>query len=255
MNYDAVLSIVRGVRELVLPHFGSAPVLSQKTEKAADVVTELDIRAEAYLAKELAELEPSVRFFGEERGGEVSERFWLCDPIDGTAHFIRGLPLCSSMLSHIENGQVVFTAIYDFVNDHMYHAIKGKGAYCDGAPIRVNTRPLREAYCVVETHIEKEENRALYLELRKRAGGLPAFYNCGFDFSMIASGRLEGRILFDPFGQDWDYAPSLLVSEAGGIVANIGKRTYDYRNHNFIAANPIVYKDLTEGPNALFPIS
>ena len=58
---------------------------------------------------------------------------------------------------------------------------------------------------------------------------------------------LGARIMISRLG-------SLLVQEAGGIVANIGKRTYDYRNGNFIAANPVVFRELTEGPDALFPI-
>ena len=62
---------------------------------------------------------------------------------------------------------------------------------------------------------------------------------------------------WDPldYGKDYDFAPgSLLVSEAGGVVANIGKTTYDYRNLNFIASNRPVFTALTEGAGALFPI-
>ena len=77
----------------------------------------------------------------------------------------------------------------------------------------------------------------------------------GFEFAMVASGKLDGRLCFDSYGKDYDFAPgSLLVEEAGGVVANIGSREYDYRNGNFIAANPLVFKQLTEGPDAIFPI-
>ena len=44
------------------------------------------------------------------------------------------------------------------------------------------------------------------------------------------------------------------MQEAGGIVANIGSREYDYRNLEFLATNPRVFKELTEGPEAIFPI-
>ncbi len=72
---------------------------------------------------------------------------------------------------------------------------------------------------------------------------------------MVASGKLEGRVTLDPYGKIWDYAPgSLLVSEVGGIVTNIGKETYDYRNLNSIVTNPIIYKELTEGETAIFPV-
>ena len=72
---------------------------------------------------------------------------------------------------------------------------------------------------------------------------------------LVATGKIEGRVNFDPWGKDYDYAAgSLLVQEAGGIVANLGKRTYDYRNYDYIAASPTMYKVLTEGPDAIFPI-
>jgi fructose-1,6-bisphosphatase/inositol monophosphatase family enzyme len=73
---------------------------------------------------------------------------------------------------------------------------------------------------------------------------------------MVASGKLDGRLALDPWGQDWDFAPgSLLVTEAGGIATNLGKNTYDYRNHNYIIANPLVHEELTVGPRALFPVA
>lgn len=79
--------------------------------------------------------------------------------------------------------------------------------------------------------------------------------SAGFEYAMVASGKLEGRITLDAYGKIWDYAPgSLLISEAGGIVTNIGKETYDYRNLNAIATNPVIYRELTQGADAIFPI-
>jgi fructose-1,6-bisphosphatase/inositol monophosphatase family enzyme len=52
-----------------------------------------------------------------------------------------------------------------------------------------------------------------------------------------------------------DYAPgSLLVSEAGGKVANIGSTKYDFKNLDFIAANKALYDEWTKGEDAIFPI-
>lgn len=62
---------------------------------------------------------------------------------------------------------------------------------------------------------------------------------------MVASGKLDARIQFDPWGYDYDFAAgSLLVAEAGGVVTNINSSEYDYRNLDFIAASPKVYKGL-----------
>ena len=158
------------------------------------------------------------------------------------------------MVALIEKGEVVFSAIYNFVTDTMYSAEKGKGAYKDGKPIHVSNRPLRHSFFVWETHLSVKNNAEILAKLEKKSCSFKVTA-AGYEFAMIAEGRIDGRVAFDPYGQDYDFAPgTLLVKEAGGVVANIGKTTYDYRNVEFIAANPVVFKDLTEGPEALFPI-
>ena len=146
------------------------------------------------------------------------------------------------------------SVIHDFVRDDTYWAIRGGGAYCNDKKISVSQRSLKQSLISFETKLEIPENYAKYLEVRKEAG-IIATINCGFEFAMIASGKLDGRIGLDPYGMDWDFAPgSLLVSEAGGVATNIGKNTYDYENHDYVISNAIIHKELTEGDNAIFPI-
>ncbi|HCB35169.1 MAG: hypothetical protein A2W52_04040 [Candidatus Taylorbacteria bacterium RIFCSPHIGHO2_02_49_25] len=264
---SVVLSIIRRVREMLLPQYGKVEFQAKKSDRAHDTVTQADISVEEYYKKELAACYPDIAFVGEETGGNrAAKRFWLVDPIDGTSHFIRGMPFCTSQLACIENGRVVFAAIYDFVNDIMYHAERRRGAFANGEPIRVSARSFQGSYLAWETHLDKQENMSRFLRLREHCLLFKAGCS-GFEFAMVASGKLDGRLCFDPHGKDYDFAPgSLLVAEAGGIVANIGLpahvlprknssglRDYDYRNLNFIAANPLVFKELTEGPDAVFP--
>lgn len=251
-----VFAIVRGTRALSLPQWGTAAVKEKKGERGDSIVTEADLAVERQLADELGKLDSGVSFAGEEYGGSRdAARLWLADPIDGTAHYARGLPFCTTMLAYIEDGEVRLAAIYDFLNDALYHAVKGGGAFRNGEPIRVSERPYDSAYVGWESHLAKPENLARYFAMFGRA--LPFKTICaGYEFALVASGKLEGRVQFDPHGKDYDFAPgSLLVKEAGGVVANLGKRTYDYRELDFIAANPHVFAALTEGADAAFPIT
>jgi len=241
---------------MLLPHYGNAVVTNQKSDVAADVVTELDQKIEEYLREELKKIEPGASFVGEETGGDRNaERFWLVDPIDGTAHFVRGMPFCTTMVALIDRGQVVFGVIYDFVNDVMYAAEKGKGTTINGVSTHVSERPLRKAYLGWESKFETEEDRDKFFALKKLC--VPFSAMCvGYDLAMVAAGRLEGRVTFNGYGKDYDYAPgSLIVAEAGGHVANIGSTTYDYRNTNFITANPVIFEELTQGSDAIFPLA
>jgi myo-inositol-1(or 4)-monophosphatase len=137
-----VLPIVRRTRDMLLPGYGRIGELARKAGNAHSVVTELDHAVEAFLSAELQELDPDIGFVGEECGGDANaERFWLCDPIDGTVHYLRGMPYCTVMLALIEGHQVQLAAIYDFVHDIIYHAERGQGAFANGERIRVSDRP------------------------------------------------------------------------------------------------------------------
>jgi myo-inositol-1(or 4)-monophosphatase len=248
MSYkNTVLPIIREVREMVLPHYGLADIVHKKSTAPSDVVTELDQKVEKFLKDRLAEIYPDIEFVGEEYGGNRdAKKFWLVDPIDGTGHYVRGLPFCSTMLALIEDGAVIFSAIYDFVSDNMYWAEKGKGAFMNETPIQVSSRSIENSYMFYETIYQKEKNQKKFAELASRFHLLKTI-SAGWEFAMIASGKMEGRISFDPWGKDYDFAPgTFLVSEAGGVVVNINSDKYDYRNTSNIACNKRVFDEISK---------
>ena len=252
--YKSAIQAVQEAGEILAKSFGNVEVLRVKSGSAADVVTQLDIDTEKLIECRLKDQDASIGFAGEESGERKGDgRYRLLDPIDGTSHFVRGIPFCTTMLALVEDEQVIFSIIYNFVTKELFTAEKNAGAKLNGEPIQVSSRSLSEAYMAVESDLSHEQNIAKYAELRKRTTIMQTI-NCGYEFGLIASGKIDGRICFDPFGHDWDYAPgSLLVSEAGGVVANIGTSTYDFRNHDFIATNKVIYGELTAGDSALFP--
>lgn len=243
----------------LIKHFGNIEAESKNStgDVSGDIVTRLDRETEELLAQRLGAFDPSIGFRGEESGIRTDgETTWLVDPIDGTNHFVRGLPFCTTMIALIEDGQVVLSVINDFVRGEMYWAILGHGAFCNGEPIHVSQRPLSHSLVHIESKVDKPENMEAFVRMNAVAGNTFNMLNCGWDFIMIAKGLIDGRIGLDPYGFDWDFAPgSLLVTEAGGIATNIGLETYDYRNHDYIIANPLVHKALTTGEGALFPVS
>lgn len=256
MHYaDTVLPVMRETREILLRGFGKARAVNQKTDSAWSIVTQIDLDVERAVRDTLAKKFSDIEFVGEEAGGDrTRETFWLMDPIDGTAAYARGLPFCTSMLALVDKSQVTFGAVYDFLNDSMYWAERGQGAFCNDARLQVSSRDLKNAMVSFETRIEVQANAALHERLRQKTGLMKSF-SAGWEFAMVAAGRIEGRICLDPYGADYDFAPgTLLVSEAGGVVRNISSNEYDYRNLNFIASNKEIYSELTEGRGALFPL-
>lgn len=240
-----ILPIIKSAGKELLKHYGKIKVTGQKDKLAHSVVTELDLKTEKYLAKSFNKIYPAIDFFGEEFGGKKdSQRFWLVDPIDGTAHFVRGIPFCTTMVSLIDSGKVVFSAINNFVTGELFWAEIGRGARLNNQPIHVSNRKLVESYMTYEMKFDQNKNLEIFKKLCKETR-LFKTVCCGYEFGLVAQGKIDGRITIDSFGEDWDYAPgSLLVTEAGGQIINIGKKTYDYKNHDFIAGNRYVCQEI-----------
>lgn len=256
INFAKAIDIAYQAGNNLKPHFGNITDERYKTNVAANAVTKLDEETEQFLEKELKKLDSTIGFKGEEFGIKTqAERFWLADPIDGTGFFIRGVPGCTVMLALIEQEEITASIIYDFVLDFMYFAQKGKGAFVNKQRIHVSNRGLKHAFLYVETHLQDKENLSTYLSLHNACNVL-GDYPAGIHFALTAAGKIEGRIAYDPFGKDYDFAPGqLLVQEAGGVVKNIGTNSFDYKNLNYLAVNQKVYKELTSGENPIFPIT
>lgn len=255
-EYKEILNIIRETRNITLPSFGKALVIDKKSESAASIVTRIDQEVENFLAREFKKVRPDITYVGEEFGGDrTAKKYWLVDPVDGTGHYVRGIPYSTTMVSLIENGEVAFGAIYDFVNDILYHATKGQGAYANDEQINVSTRPVNHSYLAYETNLKKSE-LAINKYLSFRSVFTHMHHVCaGYEHVLVATGKIEGRIAYEAYGQDYDFAPGcLLIKEAGGIVTNIGSRYYDFKNTSYLATTPEVYRTLTEGVDALFPI-
>ncbi len=246
----------RGVGSYLREGFGLPPMYT-KSASASDVVTPYDVGAEERLRAALSPFDGGIAFYGEESGyTSANGTYWLVDPIDGTGLYVRGIPMCTTMISLIVDNVPAVGVIYDFMFDRMYAARTGGGATCNGERITVSSRSLDDAYVAIEINFLEDDNN-LYLVRSILDRTIPvALINCGWDFAHVASGSLDARIVKDGWGKDYDYAPGVvLVQEAGGVVRNIGSDTFQFGNHSFLAANPSVYESLTTGERALFPIS
>ena len=212
------------------------------------VVTTMDALVENRLHDTLAELEPSIGFAGEETGADYDQpTFWLVDPIDGTEAFIRGLPFATNMIALIHEDEPILSIIYNFTLDEFYYATKGGGATMNGHPIHVSNRKLNRAYVIFASTIKNPKLEGAPTQLKHLVKGLLNTSSSGYEFSAIASGGLDGKITYDTAGHEWDFAPgSLLVTEAGGRVQNIGSKKYNYRDVHLVASNPVIFDDLQD---------
>ena len=109
-------------------------------------VTEADRASERTIRAALGAAYPEFGLLGEEYGSDNLEGgwkkhprpVWVIDPIDGTIAYSRGLPLYSTLIALIEDGEPVLGLIDLPALDERYLGWKGGGCRRNGEPVRVS---------------------------------------------------------------------------------------------------------------------
>jgi myo-inositol-1(or 4)-monophosphatase len=213
-------SVILSAGELVLKGFEGEATRSFSMKGPQDFLTVTDAASEAHIRGAISAAFPDDSFFGEEGGGEIGERVWVVDPIDGTANFARGIPHFCISIAYVENGRTEIGAIYNPALGELYLARRGEGATRNGEPIRTAETERFDA-ASIEMGWSTRVANATYLDVvtklldmganvrRAGSGALALAY--------VADGRSDGYL--ELHMNSWDcLAGLLLVSEAGGDV-------------------------------------
>ena len=223
---EKIISIVRQAGEIILSAEDVGAHTHTKTS-AADLVTDFDVQVEAFLKRELLTLLPEAVFYGEEEAErEDPTRGWafIVDPIDGTTNFVRDLRQSAISVALARDGAVEYGVVYDLYKDELFSARRGGGAFLNGSPIHVSTRPLSQGVFGMGTAIYKREylepTMRLTEQLFRRSCDFRRLGSAALDLCNVACGRTE--VFFEYSLCPWDYAAgSLLVCEAGGRICTL----------------------------------
>ena len=97
---------------IALPRF-MAQDLQVETKPDDSPVTDADRATERAIKAKLAEARPNDALIGEEYGDSAGtgNRTWIIDPIDGTANFMRGVPVWASLIALSVDGKPVVSVV------------------------------------------------------------------------------------------------------------------------------------------------
>ena len=132
------LRIGRQTGEMLMDRPAELEVETKST--AIDVVTQMDIRAEAFIVQELMAARPDDGIVGEEGADRPSKSgiTWVIDPIDGTVDYLYNLPVWNvSIAAKDEHGSLVGVVTAPSINSTWW-AIRGGEASHNVKPIRCN---------------------------------------------------------------------------------------------------------------------
>ena len=156
MQQELFEQVAAAVREAGVL-FGDRALAAQVRKKdRTDFVTSVDLTVQEQLKARLAQLAPDVQFMGEEKDNsdiDFGGRVWILDPVDGTTNLVHNFCHSAVSLALAEQGVVTMGMIYNPYADELFTAQRGRGAFCNGAPIQVSpARTLSESLCSVGTN-------------------------------------------------------------------------------------------------------
>src|SRR5947199_668592 len=123
--------------------FGEVERLQVSLKGPGNFVTAADRRAEEVLRTELAKARPGYGFLGEEGGrqeGADKTHCWIVDPLDGTTNFLHGIPHFAISIALEREGTIVAGIVYNPINEELFVAERGKGAFVNDQRLRVASR-------------------------------------------------------------------------------------------------------------------
>ncbi|RFA20319.1 histidinol-phosphatase [Subtercola boreus] len=103
-------------------------VVEQKPDRTP--VTDADRAVERIIRDGLAARRPGDSILGEEYGETGSSpRQWIIDPIDGTANFLRGVPVWATLIALVVDGTPVLGVVSSPAFQKRWWASTGRGAW------------------------------------------------------------------------------------------------------------------------------
>ncbi len=216
-----------------------------------DFVSEIDRHAEEVIIQTLRESYPDHAFLCEEsgfQGSKDAEYRWVIDPLDGTTNYLHGLPHYAVSIAVYEAEHPKYAVIFDPVNNNLFTAGRGKGAYLNNRRVRVSKQlTLQDSLIGTGFPYKNFKDLDAYVEIMKdlmqKVAGLRRPGAASLDLAYVAAGYYDG---FWEFGLNpWDIAAgALLVQEAGGRVSDPMGDQYFMETGNIIAGNPKVFDQL-----------
>ncbi|PIQ91691.1 MAG: hypothetical protein COV70_02455 [Parcubacteria group bacterium CG11_big_fil_rev_8_21_14_0_20_39_22] len=177
---------------------------------------------------------------------EGSEYVWLCDPLDGTNQFARGVALCAFSLALVKNGKSVLGVIYDPFCKRMFYARENKGAFLNGKKIKVSSSRSLSGSQFGAIHWRGAEFDFSRLpDVLRDNDARSMQVSIAYMGALVAGGTFEGTI-FPGTQPNETAAIKIIVEEAGGKVTDVfgNDQRYDIPIKGHIASNGILHKRL-----------
>jgi myo-inositol-1(or 4)-monophosphatase len=236
-------------------HAGGELDVTTKSD-VTDLVTKVDKMCEQRIREMVAERHPGHEVLGEEMGGpgsdasvSTAEYRWIVDPLDGTVNYAHGFPFYCVSIALEVRGRVEVGVVLDSSRGEMFTAVRGGGAYLDGAPIAVSSeRDTGRAMLATGFSydpVRRIDNARVFMRLLPEVRAIRRPGAAALDLCYVACGRMDGfwEMTLNP----WDVAAGvLIIEEAGGRVTSGTGGAYRMGDPVLVASNGVMHDRLVE---------
>ncbi|XP_048364001.1 inositol monophosphatase 1 [Sphaerodactylus townsendi] len=245
---DYAVTLARKAGEIICEALKKEIAVMVKSSPA-DLVTVTDQRVENMIISSIKEKYPSHSFIGEESvaagaGSILTDNpTWIIDPIDGTTNFVHRFPFVAVSIGFVVSKKMEFGVVFSCVEDKMYTARKGKGAFCNGQKLHVSQQQdITKALIVSElgSNREPEVLKTILSNMQKLLSipihGIRAVGTAAVNMCLVATGGADAY--YEMGIHCWDMAGAgVIITEAGGVLLDISGGPFDLMSRRIIAAN------------------
>ncbi|MBT5088427.1 MAG: histidinol phosphatase [Micrococcales bacterium] len=248
MNDIELLQVLASAAdEISLARFRALDLVVE-TKPDRTPVTDADKAVEGKLRELLKLYRPTDEVIGEEmdKTGD-SNRSWIIDPIDGTANYLRGVPIWGTLIALRVDGEITTSIISAPALGRRWWAGKGRGAFTkdiDGSvrKIAVSKIAMLEDSTLSFNSLEQWRNQGLLeqlLELSTNVSRTRA-YGDFLSYMFVAEGAIE--IASEHDLKIHDIAALVpILTEAGGRITDL-QRELTEDSSSVIATNSLLHQ-------------
>lgn len=238
-------AVAREAGQLALRYRAHPEELKVESKGPQDFVSAADRAVERLIAERVATSFPGDGFLGEESPPAIpspTAPLWVVDPIDGTTNYVQGRADWCVSIAVVGAGRPQIGIVFDPNAGELYAALRGRGAVCNGAPIRVSGRAAIEQATFGLDHSPRGSPADHLRQIRgvlESGGEYRRSGSAALSIAHVAHGRLDGYV--EMHLNAWDVlAGMVLVTEAGGWTNDFLADGGLTRGNLFVATTPLL---------------
>ncbi|MCR6672049.1 3'(2'),5'-bisphosphate nucleotidase CysQ [Devosia ginsengisoli] len=203
---------------------------------------EADLRSHDFISAGLLKAWPDIPVVSEEDAASLvhprPDRYWLIDPIDGTASFCNGFDGFVTQAALIKDKKPVLSVVHAPALGLTYCGSGDGDATCNGRVLRLEQTPPARPVLIDNYPEPRGIAQALFQGLP--CGGYVESGSLGLKICRVADGTAD-LFVKDVVVKDWDLAPAdLILRLAGGVLTTLAGEDIpyagDYARQGIVAA-------------------